>query len=162
MWYAGWGDLRYSPLVTLPLFCGVEWVHAVVIFSGQKQNGWIRGSILHVMVGRVGIQCLELARILHRTELRSVECAIRIEFYPQHVIDANFRNDRPEEIGTLRKHSSHQQPAVTASDNRKVGGRRVLAVDEVFSCTDEIVKDILFVSEIAGTVPLFTVFSATP
>src|ERR1700733_731454 len=113
------------------------------------------------MIGRVGIERLELIRILHGAEFGDIESAVGIEFDAQHVVDADFGDDGAEQVRTLGKSSAHQQASVATPENRKMRGRGVFLVDQKLSAGKEVVEDILLVREIAGFVPFFAVFGAT-
>jgi len=133
----------------------------VIVFSGEKQDRGIRGAVFHVVVGRVGVERLELLGILHRAELGDVECAVGIKFDAQHVIDSDERNYGAEKIGALSESGAHEQAAVAAADDGKLCGRSVFVVDQVLGAGNEITEDILLVGQVAGVVPFLAVLAAT-
>ena len=132
----------------------------MIVFSGEEKNRGIGRAVFHVVVGRVGVERFELLGIFHRAEFGDVEGAVGIEFDAQHVVDADEGDDRAEQVGTLGEGRAHQQAAIAATDDGKVGRRGVLVVDEVLGTGDEVVEDILLVGEVAGLVPFFAVFAA--
>src|SRR6185437_4290659 len=45
-------------------FVAVPWRHAIVMIGGGNERWWIADALLHIVIGRVGIQRAELLRIL--------------------------------------------------------------------------------------------------
>jgi hypothetical protein len=65
----------------------VKWLDARVVRAGGEEDRGIRGAVLHVVERRIGVERLELLRILHAPELGRVELPVRRELYAQHVVD---------------------------------------------------------------------------
>ena len=122
----------------------------MIVLARRHVNRGIRRAVLHVMIGRVGVERLELVGIFDRAELGDVEGAVGIELDAQHVVDADLGNHGAEQVRTLREGRAHQQAAVAAAENREMRGRGVFLVDQILRAGQEVVEHILLVRKIAG------------
>src|SRR5437762_1914853 len=119
-------------------------VDAAIMFASEHQYRRVIG-LLHVMVWRVVVERLELFGIFHGAELGGVESAVRVEFDAQHVIDADVRNDRANQIRALCQERAHEQAAIAASLNRKPGWLGVIGSNQKLSAGGEIIENVLLV-----------------
>ena len=94
----------------------------------NKIDGIIR-AVGNMMIGRVGIQRLELIRILDRAEFGNIERAVGSKLDAQHVVNPHRRHHRSDQIRVLRDHRSHQQAAITAAEDRQFFRARPLLVN---------------------------------
>ena len=130
-------------------------VHARVVGPGQEQHRGIGARVrCHAVVRGVGEHGPELDGVLHRPVLRDVERAVRRQLRAQHVVDADVRDHRPEEVGPLHERRAHEQAAVAAAFDGKASGARVARADQVLGAGDEVVEDVLLPGERARAVPV--------
>ena len=61
----------------------------------------------------------------------TLNCAVRVELDAQHVVDADARDDRAEQLGVLRQHRAHQQAAVRAALDREPLRAGVPLLDQI-------------------------------
>src|SRR5262245_35615941 len=71
---------------------------AVVLASGEQDRG-IAAALYDVMVRRIGVERLELRRVLHRAEFGGVELTVGADLDAQHVVDADPRDHRAKQLG---------------------------------------------------------------
>src|SRR6185437_5094417 len=133
-------------------------VHSPIIRAGCEQYRWVSGSILHILIGRIGVERVELLEIAYASKLGHVEDAIGVELETEHVVHSDVGNDGAKQIRSLRQRRSHQQSAIASAQNRQTRMRGVLRADQVFGARDEIVKDVLFACEISLVMPFLAVF----
>ncbi len=77
----------------------------------------------------------------------------------QHVHDSNCGKCDCSQFRPLGHGSTHQQAAIGTSgygESIRVG---IASLDEVFTCRNEIVKNILLLQQHTGFVPIFTKFT---
>ena len=73
--------------------------------------------------------------------------------HPQHVVDADVRDHRPEELRVLREHRAHEEPAVAAALDGEPPGARVPGRHQVLGAGDEVVEHVLLLRRLPGVVP---------
>jgi hypothetical protein len=113
-----------------------------------------------MMIGRIGVERLEVVRIFHGAELRHVERAVRIELDAHHVVDADGGDDGMRELGMLRDHRAHQKAAVRTAHQRELVVRGITTLDEIAPGRCEIVEDVLLLREHAFLMPALAIFGA--
>src|SRR4051794_36070245 len=136
-------------------------VHSPIIGAGREQYGRISGSILHILIGRIGVERVELLEIAYTSELGHVEDAIWVELETEHVVHSDVGNDSAKQIRSLRQRRSHQQSAIASAQNSQPRTGGVLRANQVFGARDEIIKDVLFACEISFVVPFLAVSPST-
>ena len=128
--------------------------------AGLEQHRRIGRAIDHMMIGRVGIERVELRLVLDRAELGRVERPVRVVLDPQHVVDADRRHDGAGEARMLGQHGAHQQPAVAAAHQRQPFVRGDLAGDQFLGDRGEIVEHVLLPGQRALLMPDLAIFAA--
>ena len=73
----------------------------------------------------------------------------------QHVEQRHLADHRAKQIGTLRHHRAHQQPAIRPALNRQMIFVRIFFGDQMFGRGNHVVKHVLFLVEHPGAVPVF-------
>src|SRR5262249_39827078 len=127
-----------------------------VILAGQQEDRRVRGAVVHAVIWRIGIESLELIRVLDAAELGDVEGAVGVQLDAQHIVDADEGNNGAKQLGPLRQGSAHEQAAVAATHDRQLFRVRVFLVDEILGAGNEVVEDFWFLGKIAGAVQFST------
>jgi hypothetical protein len=83
-----------------------------------------------------------------------IECAVRVQFEAQHVIDPDMGDHRAREVRVLGQECTHQQAAIAPSFHRQSCRAGVTPLDQVPGTGREVVEDILLAGEIAVQMPL--------
>jgi len=83
-----------------------------VVRPGHEQDRGVVRAVSNVMIGRVGIERLELFGVLDRAEFGNIERAVWSKLDAQHVVNPHRRHHRSDQIRVLRDHRSHQQAAI--------------------------------------------------
>src|SRR5262249_33295226 len=132
---------------------------AIILASGQK-HGRIRRPVLDMMVGRIRVKRAKLVGILDAAVLGGNEDSIGMIFKVHHVKQADMSNDGTKEIGALGQGRTHQETAVTSPFNGQPCRRSVAAIDKQLGAGKKVIEDILLVSQVSGTMPIFAVLAA--
>ncbi len=93
-------------------FSSVKCVHAGVMFTGRQEHRRILCPRSHLLVGRVCVQKLELARIFGRSILRDPVPSHEKVLIPKHVEEWHCNDRCPEEIWPLGHQGAGQQASV--------------------------------------------------
>ena len=113
------------------------------------------------MIGRVGVERLELVGILDCAELGDVERSVWRQLYPEHIVNADGRNDRVHQVRMLGEHRAHEKSAVASALDRQFFRTRVFLFDEILGRGREIIEHVLFPGKITGLVPFLAELAAT-
>ena len=89
-----------------------------------------------------------------------IEGAVGLQFDAQHIVDADMRNHRAEEVGMLGQFGAHQQATVAAAFDRKFRSVGIFVIDQIMRAGGEVVEHVLFFRQHAGLVPGFAIFAA--
>ena len=113
------------------------------------------------MVGRVGVQGLELVFVLAQAEVARPGASVGAwQVVAQHVHDADCGERGAEEVRTLIQSCSDQETPVAAPLDRQLLGRGVALADQVLGGGDEVVEDVLLLELGTGSVPALAVLAA--
>lgn len=128
----------------------------------QEQHRRIGSAVIHMMVGRIGKEGVELRTLFDGAELGDIEGPAGMEFHAQHVVDADVRHNSGEEFGVLGECRPHQQAAVAAPFNGELFRIRAFPVDQMPGAGGKVIEHVLLVREVAGLVPVVAEFTHTP
>ena len=135
-------------------------VDASVALGRCEQHGRIVGAIVHMVIGRVGVQPAEL--------LGHVGVAVLIgpQARDQELREANHVQQRHRaphgrrKVGALCDRDAHQKAAVAAAVDGKPFARGVALRDQPVGSGVEVVEHALLVGASAGMVPCLAVLVA--
>ena len=109
---------------------------------------------------RVGIERLELRRVLRRAVVALPTGALSEAVEAQHVEHADLRHGGAEQVRSLRQTRADQQPAVGAAEDRQVRHGGVVVRDQPVGRGDEVIEHHLLVGEDRLAVPDLPVLAA--
>ena len=118
----------------------------VVVVGGGDERGRVRRAGLDVVERRVGVERLELLRVVARAVVGNPVPADRELVEAEHVHDADLRDGDAEEVGALVDDRADQQAAVRPALGGEPGRRGVLVGDQPLGRGDEVVEDVLLLA----------------
>jgi len=142
------------------VFKAVAGNHPVIMVRRHHHNCRIFSSLFQVVVWTVGEQGGEHFHIFTAAVVTGPGPADGEFLEAQHIHHANGRNGCGKEFRPLVHNCSDQCASVASAVNRESVAAGIFFADQIFACSDEIIKDILFVLQHATLVPLLTVFAA--
>ena len=113
-----------------------------------------------MVIGRVGIEPLELLGICGRAVLRNPELGDLEVLIAQHVEQRHLADDGAKQIRPLRQRRAHQQAAVAAAANGEMLLVGVAFFLQILGRGEEVVEDILLLVQHAGAMPVFAELAA--
>ena len=133
---------------------------AVVVVGGGDQGGRVAGAGLEVVERRVGVEGLELVRVVGGAVVVGPGPADGELVEAEHVHDADGGQGGAEEVGALGHAGADEQAAVAAAADGELGALVYLFGDQPLGGGDEVVEDVLLVQLGAGLVPVLAVLAA--
>ena len=112
------------------------------------------------MVGRVGVEPVELFGVFGGAVLRDPEFRDQEILVAQHVEQRDLADHGAEQVRTLRDHRAHQQAAIRSALDGEVIFVGDLVGDQEFGGGDEVVENILLFVQHAGAMPVFAELGA--
>ena len=100
--------------------------HAIVVVGGDDERGGVMRARLQVVQRRIAEQVGELIRLPRRAVFGRPRGAAGEAVEAKHVENADGGNRDRVQLGSLRHHGAHQEPAVGAALDHEPGRRRVL------------------------------------
>src|SRR3569833_1588315 len=79
---------------------------------------------------------------------------------PQHVQNTHGGERHAKQVGTLSQGCYDKQATVAATVNTQAGTACISLFDQILSCGNEIIEDVLLVGERAGLVPGLAILAA--
>ena len=112
------------------------------------------------MVGRVGVEPLELLGVVGRAVLGDPGLARAEEVVADHVEQRHVAEHHREEVGPLDFRRADQKAAVRAAADGEPRRAGVAALDQLLGRPDEVVEDVLLVPQHSRAMPFLAVLAA--
>src|SRR5713101_7831537 len=88
---------------------------ARVVIAGNEKHGWVLHARLHMVIGRISVEILELGRDFRGAVLRYPERPFEKLLIAEHVFERIRADNGLEKLGALGECGSHEKAAVAAS-----------------------------------------------